>query len=227
MAEKRLNARVSESEFLAVKHSADTVGLTVAEFTRFAALNIGKKAEGQALESAALGEILDRLDGLESRLSDPSPNGGRVPSQHANGDQSGPTMTEVGEAIGDLFAGQKHTESALQRTDDTLQNVVQTLAKIFDHLNRQASPTAPTAAPQPAPNPTPPAVQKAETFRRCRPGGAHQEWINSDEQPRAQREDFYRRNLRKFVELVGWDSRVTPDQYAWAGMTPPAGLYDQ
>lgn len=223
MAEKRLNARVSEEEFLTVKQGAETVGMTVAEFTRMAALNIGKQSATGEATASAMAVILDRIDDLEARLSDPSST-----------PQDGPGLTDIGEAIGDLYAAQK-------RTDETLQNVVQTLGKIFDHLARSATQSAVPVTTRPAPaaddlarrnaailasqqaaQPTP----QAPAFRRCTPGTVYDEFRLTDEQPRPQREDFYRRHLRRIVESNGWDSKVTAEQYGWVGLTPPAGLYD-
>lgn len=208
MGSKAINIRMSEGDQIKVTEAAKSVGMTVTEYVRFAALNIGKAATGEAMESAAFDAILERLDDLEGRLGNPSLEG-------------------VGEAMADLYAGQKRTQTALERTDETLQSLAQTVGKIFDHLAHSAAQPATPAAPRPAPAPTPTAAPKTETFRRCRPGAVHQEWINGDEQPRPEREDFYRRNLRRIVEAVGWDSKVTPEQYAWANLTPPPGLYDQ
>lgn len=224
MASKAINIRMSEGDQIKVTEAAKSVGMTVTEYVRFAALNIGKAATGEAMESAAFDAILERLDDLEGRLGNPSPEGAGMSS---NAPQDGPGVAELGEAMADLYASQKRAQSALENTDETLQNLVATVAKIFDHLARSASQSAPPAAPRPAPAPTPSAAPKAEAFRRCTPGTVFQEFRETDEQPRPEREDFYRRNLRRIVDAVGWDSKVSADQYAWAGMTPPPGLYDQ
>ncbi|WP_153133206.1 plasmid mobilization protein [Dechloromonas hortensis] len=221
MAGKKLSARCTDEQYLRIVRDAETIGVTVSEFVVTAALNIGARTESGAMESAALSAILERLDDLESRLGNPAPGGAGVSS---NTPQDGPGLNEIGEAMADLYAGQKRTQTALERTDETLKYLVASVGKIFDHLARSA---APPAAPRPAPAPTPPAEPKAETFRRCRPGTVFDEYRETDEQPRPEREDFYRRNLQRIVDAVGWDSNVKPDQYAWAGMTPPPGLYNQ
>jgi len=224
MAGKKLSARCTDEQYLRIARDAETVGVSVSEFVVTAALNIGARAEAGAAESAALAAILERLDDLESRLGNPSTGGSRASYSTP---QDGPSLGELGEAMADLYAGQKRTQSALERTDETLQSVVQTLSKIFDHLARQAGQSAPPAAPRPAPVAPPPVAPKAEEFRRCRPGTAHQEWISCNDDPRPPRPDFYRDNLRKIVDSVGWDSKVTAEQYSWANLTPPAGLYDE
>lgn len=224
MASKAINIRLPEADQIKVTEAAKSVGMTVTEYLRFAALNIGKSAANEAVESAAFDAILERLDDLESRLGNPSPEGGRVTSEAS---QDGPSLGDIGEAMADLFAGQKHTQSAVERTDETLQNLTAAVGKIFDHLARQAAQPTPTAAPRPAPIQPPPAAPQASAFRRSRPGAVHQEWINSDEQPRPDRQSFYSRHLQRIVQSVGWDSKVTSEQYAWANLTPPAGLYDQ
>lgn len=220
MASKAINIRLPEADQIKVTEAAKSVGMTVTEYVRFASLNIGKAAATEAVESAAFGAILERLDDLETRIGNP----GHVPSNDATG---GPSLADIGEAMTDLYAGQKRTQGTLERTDETLQNLTAAVRKIFDHLDRQAGQSAPPAAPRPTPTPTPPAAPKAESFRRCQPGTVFQEFRETDEQPRPSREDFYRRNLRQIVERAGWDSKVTPEQYAFADMTPPAGLYDQ
>lgn len=224
MASKAINIRMSEGDQIKVTEAAKSIGMTVTEYVRFAALNIGKAATGEAMESAAFDAILERLDDLESRLGNPAPEGAGVSSQAP---QDGLSLNELGEAMADLYAGQKRAQSALERTDETLQNLVDTIGKIFDHLARQAGQSAPPAAPRPAPAPTSPAEPKAETFRRCTPGTVFQEYREANDEPRLDRPEFYKRHLRRIVEAVGWDSKVTPVQYAWANLTPPPGLYDQ
>lgn len=220
MAGKKLSARCTDEQYLRIVRDAETVGVTVSEFVVTAALNIGARAESSAMESAALSAILERLDDLETRIGNPS-------QSTAIGTNDGPNLAELGEAIADLYAGQKRTQAALERTDETLQNLVASVSKIFDHLARSATQSAPPAAPRSVPNPAPTPEQKTEAFRRCRPGTVFDEFRLTDEQPRPDRPDFYRRHLARIVQSAGWDSKVTADQYAWAGMTPPPGLYDE
>lgn len=224
MASKAINIRMSEGDQIKVTEAAKSVGMTVTEYVRFAALNIGKAATGEAMESAAFDAILERLDDLESRLGNPSPEGAGVSS---NTPQDGPSVAELGEAMADLYAGQKRAQSAQERTEEILQNLVQTVTKVFDHLTRQAGQPATPAAPRPAPAPAPPAAPKAESFRRCRPGTVFDEYREANDEPRLDRPEFYKRHLRRIVDAVGWDSKVSEEQYAWAGMTPPPGLYNQ
>jgi len=222
MAGKKLSARCTDEQYLRIVRDAETVGVSVSEFVVTAALNIRARAEAGAMESAALSAILERLDDLEPKLGNPSTERGRVASNDA---QDGPTINELGEAMSDLYACQKQTRAALERTDETLQNLVHTVSKIFDHLARQAGQLAPPAAPRPAHVAPPPAAKKTEDFCRCRPGTVFEEFRENDEQPRPSREEFYRRNLQRIIAAAGWDSKVTAEQYAWAGMSPPAGLY--
>ncbi len=220
MAGKKLSARCTDEQYLRIVRDAETVGVTVSEFIVTAALNIGARAESAAMESAALSAILERLDDLENRFGNTSPS-------NPIGTQDGPNLAEIGEAIADLYAGQKRVQIEQERTNETLENLVHTVGKIFDHLARSATQSAPPAAARPVPNQAPTTEPKAEAFRRCRPGTAFDEFRLTDEQPRPDREDFYRRHLARIVQSVGWDSKVPPEHYAWANLTPPAGLYDQ
>lgn len=218
MAGKKLSARCTDEQYLRIVRDAETVGVSVSEFVVTAALNIGARAEAGAMESAALTTILERLDDLDSRLGVP----GQLPS---NGTPDGPGLADIGEAMTDLYAGQKRTQSALERTDETLQNLTAAVKKIFDHLDRQATQTAPPTAPRPAPIPAPAVAPKAaelapeRSFREAEFGLFHQEYIAS--QSGESRSAWYASNLVRLVSKFGFDLKVSASEYAAAGVTVP------
>ena len=128
MTEKRLSSRVSEIEYLKVKQTAESVGMGIAEFTRFAALNIGKASNNNEETTAAMAVILDRIDEQDSRFLSIETAQQRIDSALAQQDE---TLTNIAKAISRIIdhLSQKPAQQSTQPAPQPLQPAAQETAR--------------------------------------------------------------------------------------------------